>query len=274
MPINERLFPEQERNEKVFLLLRRHWFVYVLFLLMALVLIAPLIVFSIYWFLNPDLVTFFVGNILIIVIGCYLLGILGLMLYGFIGFYLDIDIVTDRRVVNIDQKGFFKREISELNLHQIQDARAHVKGIFETMFHFGDVYIQTAGGRPNFTFHSIPNPYKVAKKIIDLNESAIESEEVEVLKKVKTDGDSEETIRDLTGGYLKEKKRYDAAKNLQGVDWTGEEGKIKEIESDLSVTEPASDERIVYEKKANAKDLHSDTLTEGKMEEGKEIDFE
>jgi|GEM_PF-916916 len=274
MPVDERLFPEQEKNEKVFLLLRRHWFVYLLFWVMAVILLAPLVIFIIYWSLNPDLVSYFIGNILVIAIGCYLLGILALMLYGFVSFYLDIDIVTDRRIVNIDQKGFFKREISELNLHQIQDARAHVRGIFETMFHFGDVYIQTAGGRPNFTFNSIPNPYKVAKKIIDLNEAAIESEEVEVLQKAKSDK-MEDTLKILTDDFLIEKKKFDSAQSSSNASWVDED---EVIQGEPEIIERSNRDGEEWSQVQKPTDINTkkqpEATTEGKMEEGKEIDFE
>jgi len=109
----------------------------------------------------------------------YALGVLALNLYGFVDYYLDIYIVTNERIVNIVQNGFFKREVSELHLHQVQDVNAAVKGIFPTMFHYGDILIQTAGEKENFIFKSIPHPYRVSRKIIDLLEEALEQRAVQ-----------------------------------------------------------------------------------------------
>lgn len=77
------------------------------------------------------------------------------MFYGFIDYYLDVYIITNERIVNIEQNGFFKREISELHLHQIQDVSAKVNGFLPTIMHYGDVFIQTAAERENFVFANL-----------------------------------------------------------------------------------------------------------------------
>jgi len=99
-----------------------------------------------------------------------------LLLYGFVNYYLDIYIVTNKRIVSINQNGFFRREIAELHLHQVQDVEAKVEGFYQTMLHFGTIYIQTAGERENFVFQDVPHPYTLAKKIVELHEQQIESE--------------------------------------------------------------------------------------------------
>ncbi|MFA7253223.1 MAG: PH domain-containing protein [Patescibacteria group bacterium] len=116
----------------------------------------------------------FAGNIAVICSSIYFLVILGIEFYGFIDFYLDVDIVTDRRIVDITQGGLFKRSIAELHLREVQDVHAKVHGFFPTMLNYGDVVIQTAGERANFIFSSVPDPYSVAKRIIDLHEHQIQ----------------------------------------------------------------------------------------------------
>jgi len=167
-------FPSQTKEEKVFLLIRKHWFNYIPFAIFGTLMILPIIAyFVIINYFSISLDPFY--NVLIIVLGSiYLLSILAVQLYGFVSYYLDVYIVTDRRIVDIDQNGFFKREISELHLHQVQDVSAKVEGIFGTLLHFGDVHIQTAGERENFIFNSIPHPYSIAKQIVNLHEIHIE----------------------------------------------------------------------------------------------------
>jgi len=165
-----KLFPSQKENERVFLLLRRHWFTYLIFWLLAFMLIVPVIVFLIWWPLNPDSIDAGWTVVITVLISCYFLAVLGLLLYGFIDYYLDVYIVTDSRIVDIKQNGLFKREISELHLHQVQDVNAKVNGLFPTLFHYGEVFVQTAGEADNFIFHSVPHPYRISKEIIDLHE--------------------------------------------------------------------------------------------------------
>lgn len=165
-----KLFPTQKENEQVFLLLRRHWFTYLIFWFLAIISTLPLIIFIFWWMLNPESIDSEWSALLVILISSYILGLFAVLLYGFIDYYLDIYIVTDRRIVDIKQNGFFKREISELHLHQVQDVNAKVNGLFPTLFHYGEVFIQTAGEAENFIFHSIPHPYSISKTIIDLHE--------------------------------------------------------------------------------------------------------
>jgi len=174
MPIVGRYFPSQKSEERVFLLLRRHWFTYVAFLFIAFIMVLPLAILIVYINLNPDIFSGIWGNIAILASSTYSLFILGLMLFGFIDYYLDVYIVTDERIVSVEQNGFFRRGISELHLHQVQDVSAKVVGFFPTIFHYGDIYIQTAGERENFIFKSIPNPYRVSKIIVDLHEAQLE----------------------------------------------------------------------------------------------------
>lgn len=167
--LKNKLFPAQEESENVLLVVRRHWFTYMIFVFIVVVMLIPLILAIIY-------ISYYGNNLeqetistIILSISAYILIILGLALYGFIDYYLDVYIVTDMRIVDIKQDGFFKRAISELNLRQVQDVNARVNGIFPTLFHYGDVIIQTAGERENFVFISIPHPYETSKKIVDLH---------------------------------------------------------------------------------------------------------
>lgn len=175
MPVVGRYFPSQKSGEKIFLLLRRHWFSYVAFLLIGLIMSIPLIVFIIYWILNEQNFTSLVLNLSILITSAYFLFILGLLFYGFIDYYLDVYIVTNERIVDIEQNGFFRRKIAELHLHQIQDVNAQVNGAFATLLHYGNIYIQTAGERENFIFRAVPNPYRISKIIVDLHEKALEA---------------------------------------------------------------------------------------------------
>ena len=176
MPIVGKFFPSQKSEEHVFLLLRRHWFTYVAFLAIALVMSIPLFVLVIYWLINPDVFTIIIANIAVLAGSAYLLFIIALLLYGFVDYYLDVYIVTNERIVSVEQDGFFKRKISELYLSNVQDVNAEVKGPFATFINYGDINIQTAGERPNFIFKSIPRPYRISKIIVDLHEAILEEE--------------------------------------------------------------------------------------------------
>lgn len=171
----DKLFPAQEKSEKILLVIRRHWFTYVIFWFVAGIMLVPLVIGAIFWVNNLGNLDNSINSLILLGASAYLLFGLGLQVYGFIDYYLDVYIVTDRRIVDIKQNGFFKRSISELNLRQVQDVNASVNGIFSTLLHYGNVYIQTAGEQENFIFESIPHPYETSKKIIDLHEQYLKS---------------------------------------------------------------------------------------------------
>ena len=92
------------------------------------------------------------------------------MFAAFLDYYLDTWIITNDRLLNIEQEGVFARTISELDLYKIQDATSEVKGILPSLFGYGNVHIQTAGETKRFELEQVPNPHEVRKLIMDLAE--------------------------------------------------------------------------------------------------------
>ena len=85
-----------------------------------------------------------------------------------INYFLDLWIVTNDRIVSIDQKGLFSRTISELDLYRIQDVTSESHGIFSTIFHFGKLTAQTAAAKDFFIFENVHNPHHMREEIIRL----------------------------------------------------------------------------------------------------------
>jgi membrane protein YdbS with pleckstrin-like domain len=79
---------------------------------------------------------------------------------------LDVWIVTDRRIVDSTQKGFFDRTVSELRISRVQNISVKIVGPIETFLHFGDLEIQTAGSSDMFNFSQIPHPERVKDEIM------------------------------------------------------------------------------------------------------------
>jgi membrane protein YdbS with pleckstrin-like domain len=88
--------------------------------------------------------------------------------------YLSIQVVTNERIIDIDQTGIFVREVNELPLSGIEDVSVKQTGIFSTMFNFGNVILQTAGtGQANgvedkingFVFNNVPSPQETSTQI-------------------------------------------------------------------------------------------------------------
>lgn len=83
-------------------------------------------------------------------------------------FYYDIWVITNRRIVDIDQQGLFKRNIATLlTLDHIQDLEAELAGVFGNILNFGNLTVQTAAARREFLISEVPDPNGVVKLIRD-----------------------------------------------------------------------------------------------------------
>ncbi len=162
--------PNKIDNEKIVKVIRRDFFVLFLKILFFMLLaIIPLGFFVIMIYIQPAL---FLGDIsvplIILSTSAYYLFIWLFFFFSFIDYYLDIWIITSERIIDIQQKGFFSRIISEQKLFRIQDVTSEVHGFIPTVLKFGNVHVQTAGTKERFFFHEVPNPDEVRNIIIKL----------------------------------------------------------------------------------------------------------
>jgi hypothetical protein len=100
----------------------------------------------------------------------YYLAIWEFFFTEFVSYYLDLWIITNDRLIGIEQEALFARTVAELDLYKIQDITSEVKGIFPTIFNFGNVFIQTAAEEGRFHLKNVPDPHNLRRKIMDLAE--------------------------------------------------------------------------------------------------------
>jgi uncharacterized membrane protein YdbT with pleckstrin-like domain len=163
---------EITKNEKIIKIIHRHWFdVFQQFLIVGLFIAVLFGGIFILPSVFPDtqggyfslLLTFFETTFAIII-----------WIYTFliwIDYYFDVWIITSERVVNIEQRGLFVRQVSELKYNKIQDVTVDVGGFFPTILNYGDVHIQTAGEAERFFFRQVPDPYGIKNLVMDLQKS-------------------------------------------------------------------------------------------------------
>lgn len=101
-------------------------------------------------------------------VAVYFLGIWIFYFSEFTDYYLDIDIVTNDRIIDIVQKGLFARSVAELDLTRVQDVESEIKGIIPTLLDYGTVVVQTAAEKENFRFEQVPHPHKVRQRILEM----------------------------------------------------------------------------------------------------------
>lgn len=164
--------PGADLHESQALVYRRHPITLIPFLFIAaFVVILPPAAYLAFQTLQPGLLATQNATTFVMLGGSvfYLYGLLFLFQY-FLDYWLDVFIVTDKRILDIEQKGLFNRTVSELRLYRTQDVTTEVKGFWHTMFDYGDVFVQTAGEKERFIFEDVPHPEHVAKLILELAE--------------------------------------------------------------------------------------------------------
>ncbi len=152
-------------NEKILLVLHKHWFeltgpvaTFLILLIIPSVALSflPLFTGSFDEALVTSTTNFFLAlYIMILIIFLFLL---------WTDYFLDMWIITTERIIDIEQNGLFKRDIAEIPLRHVQDVTVEIHGIIETFLKFGTIKIQTAGER-EFHIRNVPNLYE-AKEII------------------------------------------------------------------------------------------------------------
>lgn len=164
--------PHKKPNEKIVLLLRRHWFIIftrlVFWTLLAFLPPVPYILFR-----DFDAViinNIFMSSFITVFLGIYYLFIWLFILNNFVDYFLDVWLVSNERIINIEQRQLFSRVISEQELSKIQDVTSEVNGIIPTFLNYGDVYVQTAAEKERFVFRQVPNPLEIKRKITGLCE--------------------------------------------------------------------------------------------------------
>ncbi len=171
--ISKYSFDGKKPYENVSLLLYRHWITIAMTMIgLILALFLPL---ALYFIAQ----SFFAGyyNVESIFWFCYAIYILlwwFALFYSLTMYFLDTWIVSDHRVIDSRQHGFFKRNVSELNLAKIQDISVEIKGLIPTFLDYGNLEIQTAGAETKFMFEQIPHPNHVKDVIMREHNKYIE----------------------------------------------------------------------------------------------------
>ena len=159
-------FPGQEPDETVRRVVRRHW----LFLIRpALPFIAALVlIFLVLWgeIALPGAGTLW--SLLGVAMGLLTIATAGWFLYRFFVLWeLDIDIITNKRIINW-RGGIRQPSRKETLLEKVQQVAIEQKSPLQFMFNFGDLHIYLIGGSINLK--DVPYPRKVKEAIREVSE--------------------------------------------------------------------------------------------------------
>jgi len=160
----DKYFADQFDDEEVLLVFRKHPVVMrkgLIFSSLAL-LVGPVYTLALTFLhaSNPPTVSFFFVSFVISLV-------ISIMVFfpSWLSWYFSVFIVTDQRLIQITQKGFFSREVNDLTLNNIQNVNYKVEGFQAALFGFGTVTIETLSGGKPIKLRYIHGPAEFAQSV-------------------------------------------------------------------------------------------------------------
>jgi hypothetical protein len=168
----KRDFEGQRPDEELLFVFRRH--------LISMrkgfyLLLGSLLITAIPMFIWQDNVELFILPVFGLALG------LILFFYHYTMWYFTIYVVTNQRIRQITQKGFFGKDVVELRLSKIQNISYNIPGFSGEVFGYGTIVIQTFVG--DLVIRNVEHPEKTYNKLQDAVSTVVE-----------TQGDHEEII--------------------------------------------------------------------------------
>jgi len=159
-------FDGQREDEKLLFIFRRHIIsmrkgFYLLVIPLAITSIPPLI-----WSSNMELFLLPVAGLIV--------GLL-FFTYHLILWYFTIYIVTDQRIRQVTQRGFFGKDVIDLRLSKVQSISYNIPGFSGDIFHFGTIVIHTFVG--DLVIHNVEHPVKIYNKLQNAVNNVVDSKE-------------------------------------------------------------------------------------------------
>lgn len=169
---------EIDNEEHIIRIVRKHWFVLLsgLFVLLFCVTL-PVILLVLLHVLPIEVLftfsgsTFYAGGFLLF---AWLLIVWMMGWNMWTDYYLDVLVMTDRRIFDIEQKGLFSRLSSSFRIDRIQNVSVDQKGIIQTLLDFGTLRLETAGEKEDFVARYIAKPHEIKKFINELQDKEAE----------------------------------------------------------------------------------------------------
>jgi hypothetical protein len=163
----------QDVGEVIHLLIRRDFATNIPWLAFALILLLVPLGIPFVIALLPFSLLFSPSTVIAFLL-LYYLSVFGYTLLKFAEWYFNVGLITSQRVVDVDMYNILSRNIAEAPIPSIKEVNFNQKGVLQSLFNYGDVFIQTEAREQNFEFSRVPHPSAIAEILTELAEGAHE----------------------------------------------------------------------------------------------------
>ncbi len=152
-------FEGQQDDEQVILILRSHPITQLPWILAAaiLALVPPFIVFLVE--------NYFLPRQLIFIYLVWYFFLISYIYVNVINYLFNVGILTNQRIIDVDYHNVLYKEMNASPLSKIEDVTTKTGGFIRSLFHFGDIFVQSAGAQVNIEYLGIPDPQEAARII-------------------------------------------------------------------------------------------------------------
>lgn len=142
--------------EKIELIIKRHWIVY-----------AFIWVYFFNWLLLSSALIFFFFSkaIIYIILIMFWMAFILFLYVKWLDHELDLFIVTNNRIIWIEQVSLLNRTVSECSLSQVQEVGSQTQWFFANILNYWKITIQTAWNVSNFIMEFAPDAIDTSSKI-------------------------------------------------------------------------------------------------------------
>jgi len=143
--------------EKPLMVVKRHWIILVKLWLYFLLWLLVTVLFYVFWnyaWIHLWVIIFWMMYSIFLYI-------------EWINHELDLYIITNNRIIWVDQVWFLDRKVSECNLWQVQEVWNQTKWLLANLLNYWTVKIQTAWNATNFHMDLSPNPIITSRTILN-----------------------------------------------------------------------------------------------------------
>lgn len=145
--------------ELVISVIKRHWIVYIILWLYVLIwIIISIGLLLILW-------NTLIWNLTNIIFWLYFLVFLYIQ---WLNHELDMYVITNNRVIGIDQISFLNRTVSECNLWQVQEVNSKTSWLFANILNYWTLSIQTAWNITTLKMGFCPDSMQEARKLLNV----------------------------------------------------------------------------------------------------------